>query len=133
MCLRPNAGAWATLSILLLFTRACHSWTVPRGGVLSVNSSSSTQQQRPRTRRTRTDAPGWCLRLSSSSSSSITNKVDRDAQVQNVLQLARRLGPVGSRQSPADQQLLLDAALELRSLSDPTPSRIPLTGVHHLV
>ena len=50
-----------------------------------------------------------------------------------MLQLARRLGPVGSRQSPADQQLLLDAALELRSLSDPTPSRIPLTGVRHLV
>ena len=57
----------------------------------------------------------------------------RDERVQEILQLARELGPVGVRQSAENQQRILDAALQLNEFSDPAPAKIPLSGIHNLL
>jgi hypothetical protein len=60
-------------------------------------------------------------------------QLERDVRVQNVLMLARRLGPVGSLVSDDDQNQLERMANELVPWSDPNPSHVILNGVHNLV
>ena len=59
--------------------------------------------------------------------------LDRDTKVQQVLEFARTIGPVGSLASEEDRQKLVSMAKELVEYSDPNPSQIPLHGIHYLV
>ena len=59
--------------------------------------------------------------------------LDRDTKVQQVLEFARTIGPVGSLASEEDRQKLVSMANELVEYSDPNPSQIPLHGTHSLV
>ena len=58
---------------------------------------------------------------------------DRDDKVQQVLEFARNIGPVGSLASEEDRQKLVSMSQELVEYSDPNPSEIPLRGTHYLV
>lgn len=64
---------------------------------------------------------------------SSSSNADRDGPVQELLNLGRKLGPVGVFQSKEDQDLILNSALQLERYSDANPAMIPLTGVHDLV
>jgi len=109
--------------VLVLFAFAsCHAWTTT--GSTRRNLQSHCCRRPPRTA---------LFSSSSTQQDAPAGAVSREARVQDVLKLARSLGPVGSRQSEEDRQRLVDAALELRELSDPEPSKIPLTGIHNLV
>lgn len=59
--------------------------------------------------------------------------VDRDFYIQELLEFARRLGPVGVLRSLEEQQRILDASLSAKEYSDANPALIPLNGTHKLV
>lgn len=91
-------------------------------------------------------SPGWvvfspyrcgrgratCVSLASSTNTDEQLSTCQSA-VQDVLRLSRELGPVGAFRTPEEQNLLLEKALALESLSEPAPARLALTGVHSLV
>jgi len=88
-------------------------------------------------------ALNWCASssfpLRSASTSVLPNvfsksgRPSRDEYVQEVLELARKIGPIGADASEEDQKGLLDLCRDLEQYSDPNPSRQPLRGVHNLV
>lgn len=62
-----------------------------------------------------------------------TKTTVRDERIQEVLKLARELGPVGIRQSAEKQIKILDAALQLQKYSDRAPAKLSLSGIHDLL
>ena len=58
--------------------------------------------------------------------------VDRDVQIQQLLQRARELGPIGKDRTPEEQNELLELAQAAVPLSDPAPARQTLEGLHTL-
>jgi len=76
-------------------------------------------------------APHRIARVSSKLLSSVAT--DRDIKVQQVLSLAREIGPVGILASKEDQERLALMSKELLPYSDQNPSAFPLRGFHDLV
>lgn len=76
-------------------------------------------------------------RAASPSTDAAVTTLTRDERVQELLQLARELGPVGVRQSAENQQRILDVALQLKEFSDDAsttaPAKLPLSGIHNLL
>ena len=118
---------WIAGLATLLFFQCCRAWTTTKSiplRPLSCSRHSSSVRLLGST--TQQDS-------SSSTGAAATRKTQK---VVEVLQLARKLGPVGVRQSESDQQRLLEAARALRDDPDPgtpPPARTPLSGIHHLV
>ena len=60
--------------------------------------------------------------------------LDRNVAVQNLLTLARELGPVGADRTEEEQmQILKDARALAERFPTPSPARFPLTGIHKTV
>lgn len=59
--------------------------------------------------------------------------VDRNIYIQELLELARKLGPVGVLRSSEEQKQILDAALNIKEYSDSNSAFIPLNGTHQLI
>jgi hypothetical protein len=78
-------------------------------------------------------AKGRGAELFSSSTSSSAIVTKRDEQVQELLRVARDIGQVGADSSEADQERVASLARKLVPLTDDSPARRPLQGVHNLV
>jgi hypothetical protein len=59
----------------------------------------------------------------------------RDVAIQQLLQRARELGPIGADCTKAEQDELVTMARNVATYSDPQPARVPLrnNSVHHLL
>lgn len=115
------------LSLFLLFIDSYQAW------VTNVPTRNLQHRNRPAQCFQLATQPHHSDHAATAATNSSVSPEIRDAKVQQVLQLARRLGPVGSRQSETEQLDLLEAALDLQIWSDPAPTQINLSGIHNLV
>jgi hypothetical protein len=109
-----------TAGLLKSFVAVISALILLEGDAFSTSSSSRLQKRPCRFRR----EPVRLLAAVTVSASQTT----RDEAVCKVLDLARKLGPIGALQSPEDQERILIAAQALTIFSDEKPARQKLGG-----
>jgi hypothetical protein len=132
-CLRNSGWIIATLTMMItdmliipVLRLPCHGWMIPLPITKTIkgcplNSITTILQS--------TKLPYVSTPISNNDS----NTTIGQGRVQEMLNLARQIGPVGVLRSKSEQDEIYNVASQLQQYTDIEPAKISLTGIHNLV